>query len=146
MAEHALRGVPKTPSRARAVALAAGALLGGRGGAGHGWGLSVSESGTIMVPMPSVVNTSSSSECGWRPSMTCACGTPRLDGAHAGLELGDHAGVDLGSSSSASDDRQAREQRVGVRPAGVEALDVGEDDQLVRAEGDRERRRRRCRR
>ena len=46
-----------------------------------------------MVPMPSEVNTSSSSEWGWRPSMTWACGHALLDGADAGLQLGDHARV-----------------------------------------------------
>ena len=36
--------------------------------------------------------------------------------------------------------REVGEQRVGVRPVGVEALDVGEDDQLVRLERDGQRR------
>ena len=53
-----------------------------------------SSSATIMVPIPSEVKTSRSSECGWRPSMTWACGTPPSHGADARLELGDHAGVD----------------------------------------------------
>ena len=38
--------------------------------------LSVLELPTIMVPTPSSVSSSMSSECGWRPSMICVARTP----------------------------------------------------------------------
>src|SRR6185436_526130 len=45
-------------------------------------------SGTIIVPMPSLVKTSSSNECGCRPSMMCACGTPSVTARTHASSLG----------------------------------------------------------
>lgn len=47
-----------------------------------------------MVPMPSDVNASSSGLCDSTPVDDVRLEGTRLDGPDAGLELGDHAGVD----------------------------------------------------
>ena len=61
-----------------------------------------------MVPMPSSVKISSSSECGTRPSMTRRPRHAALDGAQARLHLRDHPGVEgrqqaLSSAASISE-------------------------------------------
>ena len=99
----------------------------------------LASSGTTIVPTPSVVKISSSSACGTRPSSTWARGHAALDRAQAGLHLRHHA---------AGQRRQQSRQLVGVdladdlgagRPVGVQALDVGQHDELLGAERDRER-------
>ena len=51
----------------------------------------VTSAGRILVPMPASVNSSSSSECGWRPSMMCAKRDAAVDRVDAGLQLRPHA-------------------------------------------------------
>ena len=70
-------------------------------------------------------------------------GHSALDRAHARLELGDHPGVDAGEQAPGPAHVETGEQRVPVGPVGIDALDVGEDDELVGSERDREGRRRR---
>jgi hypothetical protein len=89
-------------------------------------------SGTIIVPMPSLVKTSSSSECGCRPSMTCACGTPpstaRMHASSLGI-IPESTVVSSSVGASVTESRLSRLSTVG--PVGVHALDVGEDDELA---------------
>ena len=93
-----------------------------------------------MVPIPSSVKTSSSSECGTRPSSTCAAVTPPRTARRQASILGtmpdgerrqqllELVGGDL-----------ADRPRSRGRPVGVQALDVGEHDQLLRIEADGQR-------
>ena len=53
-----------------------------------------------------------------------------------GLHLGDHAGVEVGQERLQRVHADARDQRALVGPAGVEALDVGEHDELLGPHGD----------
>src|SRR5690606_24873690 len=70
-------GVPVGPGGDRAVC-GQGSVLAGYQGAHAGTPScgSAAGPGTTMVPFPRVVKTSSSTLCGWRPSMTVAAGTP----------------------------------------------------------------------
>ncbi|MNW55494.1 hypothetical protein D3C74_331540 [compost metagenome] len=61
----------------------------------------------------------------------------------AGLHLGDHAGLERGQQRRELGPRDLADERGLVRPRGVQALDVGQDDELLGAERDRERRGRR---
>ena len=54
----------------------------------------------------------------------------------AGLHLGDHAGVELGDEGLEGVDADARDERAPVGPVGVEPLDVGEHNELLRVQGD----------
>ena len=93
-----------------------------------------------MVPMPSEVKTSRSSEWGWRPSMTCACGTPPWTARMHASSLGIMPASTRAEQLLGARDGQRREQRVAVGPVGVDPLDVGEHDQLVRLERHGQRR------
>lgn len=62
-----------------------------------------------------------------------------LDGPPAGLHLGPHPGVERRQEARQRGGPDAAHERGPVGPARVQALDVGQDDQLARAEGDRER-------
>ena len=110
-------------------------LLRGRGPCGSWW----STPGSTWVPTPSSVKSSSSTACGSRPSTTVARGTPPCDGLR---------GRPPSSAPSAGQRRHQLGQRLGadladhvvaVRPVAVEALDVGEHQQLLGAQRDRER-------
>ena len=87
-----------------------------------------------IVPTPSVVKISSSS-WGTRPSMTCASGDAALDRPEAGLHLRDHARLEGGQQAGELVGGDLPQERVLVGPVLVEAFDVGEDDELLRAEG-----------
>ncbi len=58
-----------------------------------------------------------------------------LHGAHARLQLGDHPGIHRVQQLARGRHGQLGEQRVAVGPARVDALDVGEHDELAGAEG-----------
>ena len=74
-------------------------------------------SGSTMVPMPSEVNTSSSRLCGWRPSTTCAWGTPASTARMHASSLGIIPASTVSSSSPGRAHGQLGEQRVAVGPA-----------------------------
>src|SRR5580765_4025500 len=82
-----------------------------RGGRGRRHG----ESFSMRVPMPSEVNTSRSSECGCRPSMTWACGTPSSTARMHASSLGIMPSSTRVNSSraSATDNRDSSESRSG---------------------------------
>ena len=50
--------------------------------------------GTISVPMPPAVKTSSSSACGIRPSIRCTFPTPSLSASTAERTFGNHSSLD----------------------------------------------------
>src|SRR5262249_52702238 len=58
--------------------------------------------GTTIVPNPSSVNTSSSIECGTRPSTTCAAGTPPLTARRQASIFGTIPASRVGSNSASS--------------------------------------------
>ena len=114
-----------------------------RGAASLGEGAHDAAPGTTCVPMPSSVKTSSSSACGTRPSSTCAFGDSAAHRSQAGLHLGDHARA-TGSAAAPPARRRVicAIDLVAARPVAVEALDVGEHDELLGAQRDGQRRRR----
>ncbi len=95
--------------------------------------------GTTSVPMPASVKISSRIECGRRPSMTAALGTPPLDRLEAGRHLGDHAALQVRKQADELGGADDRHQRFPVGPVAVETLDIGEHDQLGGAERHGER-------
>ena len=95
-----------------------------------------------MVPIPSVVNTSSSKACGTRPSRTCARLTPPSTARRQASILGTMPLASDGSSALSSSARMLLTTSPARRPVGVQALDIGQDDQFLRGERDRDRRRR----
>ena len=99
--------------------------------------------GVTMVPMPASVNSSSSSECGRRPSMMWADPTPPRTASTQAPSFGRmppatelERGLDLAH-------RDPRVQRGLVVGIGEPAGDVGEEDRLERAERGRDLARRR---
>ena len=88
--------------------------------------------------MPSEVKTSRRTLWGWRPSTTCACGTPASTARMHASSFGIIPASTRVSSSRAGSDPQLGQQRATVRPVRVDALDVGEDDELAGAERDGE--------
>src|SRR5690606_19237264 len=64
-------------------------------------------------------------------------------GAQARLHLGDHPGLEVGEHEAELGGVDAPDDRGAVRPRAVQAIDVGEDDELAGPEGDREGRGRR---
>ena len=106
----------------------------------------VSTPGSTWVPTPSLVNSSRSTACGSRPSTTVARGDAVLHGLEAGAHLRDHARGERRQDLRERLGADLADHVLGVRPVEVEALDVGEHQQLLGAERDRERRRRRSRR
>ena len=90
--------------------------------------------------MPSDVNTSRSRLCGWRPSTTCACGTPSSTARTHASSLGIIPASTVAQQPPRRAHRQLGEQRAAVGPVGVDALDVGEHDELAGAEGGGQRR------
>ena len=103
--------------------------------------LELALTGHSFVPMPSSVNSSSSSECGWRPSRMCACPTPDSSACTAASSLGRMPPVTsreplahllrggLGDAAGGI---------VGIR---APALHVGEEDELECAQRRGHRRR-----
>ena len=94
-----------------------------------------------IVPIPALVKISSSRACGTRPSVTVArVRPPSTARRHASIfgSMPDskrrHQRPQLGG-------RQLLDHRVAGRPVGVETLDVGEHDQTLRAQRDRQGRR-----
>src|SRR6266545_3313926 len=78
--------------------------------------------GTTMVPNPSSVNTSSSSECATRPSITCACGTPpRTARRHASIfgiiPLARPDSMSSNWSAAISESRLSRSGQSAYRPS-----------------------------
>src|SRR5204863_8657113 len=63
-------------------------------------------------------------------------GYAAADRAQACLHLGDHAGLQAGQELGQVVGGDLGQQAGPVGPVGVEALDVGEDDQLLGVEGD----------
>ena len=92
--------------------------------------------------MPSLVKISSSSACGTRPSSTCARGTPPSTARRHASIFGTMPLASVGSSSGELVGVDLADDLGAVRPVGVEALDVGEHDQLLGAETDGDRGRR----
>ena len=64
--------------------------------------LALVPSGTTMVPMPESVKISSSTECGRRPSSTCAWGTPPRTARRQASIFGIMPALRPGSRSSSS--------------------------------------------
>ena len=92
------------------------------------------------VPTPASVKTSSSSDVRDPAVEDVRLRDAAAHGPQAGLHLGDHAAgqgrqqrLELGGREIVADDLGAG------RPVGVQALDVGEDDELLGAQRDRER-------
>ena len=73
-------------------------------------------SGTIIVPWPSLVNSSSSRECGTRPSTITALGTPPSHRLQAGGKLGAHAAADAGKCLARARRRWPRRPACPDRP------------------------------
>ena len=72
--------------------------------------------------------------------MTWARGTPPRTARRQASIFGIMPAGQASAAARAARRRRSRERRlVAVRPVGVEALDVGEDDELARAEGHGER-------
>ena len=98
----------------------------------------VATPGSTWVPTPSSVKSSSRTACGSRPSTTVARGTPpctawrqapifgTMPGGQRRHQLGQRLGADLA------------DHVVAVGPVAVEALDVGEHQQLLGAQRHRE--------
>ena len=98
-------------------------------------GLEVGEvHGVTIVPMPASVKSSSSSECGLRPSMMWADWAPPRIASTQAPSLGRMPPSIAGSRSSTSATVAREISEPGVGGIGEPALDVGEEDRLVGAE------------
>ena len=97
--------------------------------------------GSTWVPTPSSVKISSSTACGTRPSMTVARGDAALRRPAGRRSIfGHHARwPGVGSSSASASGRDLADHVVAVGPVAVEALDVGEHEQLLGAQRDGQR-------
>ena len=95
---------------------------------------------TTSVPIPLLVKISTSTECGTRPSMIAAVSTPPSTASRHACIFGIMPDSSVGSIARSSVRGQVRDERVAVRPVGVEPGHVGEDDELRGAQRDRERR------
>ena len=87
-----------------------------------------------MVPMPASVNSSSSSECGWEPSMMWAEETPPRIASTQAPSFGRMPPPTPSRARSTSSTPARETSEPGIRRVGEPAGDVGEEDRLVGAE------------
>ena len=93
---------------------------------------------TTSVPIPLLVKISTSTECGTRPSMIAAVSTPPSTASRHACIFGIMPDSSVRQHRAQLGRGQVRDERVAVRPVGVEAGHVGEHDELRGAQGDGE--------
>ena len=95
--------------------------------------------GTIRVPCPASVNSSSSSECGTRPSTMCANETPPWIASTAARSFGRIPPETVESAASTSSAVASEMTLPGSAGIAQPAGDVGQEHELVRAQRPRDR-------
>ena len=96
-------------------------------------------SGHTFVPMPASVNSSSSSECGSRPSTMCAAPTPARRASPQASSFGSMPPLTVGQALAHLRRGGLGDAAAGIGGVGEPALDVGQEDHLVGAERRRHR-------
>ena len=87
------------------------------------------------MPLPSSVNSSSSSECGWRPSRMWALPTPDSSACRQASSFGPHSAAHLGQAAAHLVRLRLRDAGGGIGGIGAPALHVGQEDHLEGVQG-----------